>query len=392
MSEGKREPKWDEVDATRRNAPPAPPTTFRRLCRIFFRLMIFCLVVFIVVAIGLGVWASRYLAPIKLDKADPDRLAGWLVFRDLDEETAETQFELLKRYVATFGPGTVSAESAPPSSQGFVQSLSRRYSVERGERVALWLDSLGPTDPWRCEYRVLPVPRARGEFPLSWEVVATDRLALSKHAPLWPPVPAAFTKTEQNLRLLTRRWFQLKMQEFDHTQPTAKERFLAQTADEMLWWQDYYNDFREGLGLDRLGQIELLGELLVMTASWYEVYPEDELARLLWFRDLLLVTATGNQAGLGKKISNKISSLPTALAGLDTMCRQLGVTPPAVKSPFVKWLQEQGHKSEVKISPMKRFHNRKRSDLVPALSERQVAPATPDTNKTQLEITPEPLP
>lgn len=276
---------------------PVPSTAAMKLSRIFTRLVLFVFVVFCVAGLGIGYWFHKYCPSIKLERANADVLTGWLLLRDFRSLDSSTQEELLKAYLEHFGPNSKPVEKN--NVYGAALRIAAKYAGERNRRVAQW----GATRPKRLfarnEYAVsvADLERVKGQFIVSSEVVATRQLLQSLQTDKYE-VPRPMTKTEGNCRILTKRWFLMRMNEYDRKPDKEKVAFLEELTRELDWWQNYYNDFLVAMGLERDGELELLRELSLLVCSWYEGTPPDELARVLWFKDLVVSVAVLQRAGI----------------------------------------------------------------------------------------------
>ncbi|MDD3586264.1 MAG: hypothetical protein PHQ75_03705, partial [Thermoguttaceae bacterium] len=277
---------------------PVPGTTTGKLSRIFMRLVLFVFVVFCIAGLGIGYWFHKYCPPINVEKANPDVLTGWLLLRDFRSLDAQTQEGLLKQYLEYFGPQAKKVEKS--RMFGVAVKIAAKYAGERNRRVEQWGQTRSKRLFARNEYMlsVSDPEKVKGKYIASTDIIPTDKLLKRLQEETQSEVPGPMTKTEGNCRVLTKRWFLMRMQEYDNEPDEEKIAFLEDLTEQLNWWQNYYNEFLVAMGLEPDGELELLRELSLLVCSWYDTTPPEELARLLWFKDLVISVAVLRRMGI----------------------------------------------------------------------------------------------
>lgn len=276
----------------------------RRFFRFFLWSLIFLLAMIVLVALGVGYWARQFYAPIDVETADTTRLAGWIALRDLSKETPETQQDLAEKYFEPLKHDVVIDWDAPLAQK--ILPYTQKYVETRDRLLDDWEKTRGTKKLLRRDYTL--DPSSGGAVRSNDVLPAADLIerlnALKKSGK--PAVPPPATSVERNIRLMMKSWFLHNMTLFDQAPDDAKGDVLESAADQMLRLQNLYNDYREKIGLNRLSDLELLRDFDFMVSSWYDDTPIDELARLLWFKDLTVTVLIAKKSGLPLKIDQMI--------------------------------------------------------------------------------------
>lgn len=242
--------------------------------------------------------------PIVPERATPTRLVRWAITRDLRELPLAQQEILLQKYVELFGAGASDSERL--SIPGWLKFFAKKCIVSRREQVAHWTDDHEQLPAFRDEYQIVRpegVSGGTGGIPffrrstngakavLSSDIHPTAMLRQILETPESIAVPTPTTLAEANCRRFGKLWFQCKMNQYDQTPDAQKAEQLAKTAEELFWWQHCYNKHLKSIGLQELNDFEIMAEFSLMTTCWYTDSTPEELARLLWYKDLV-VSAT----------------------------------------------------------------------------------------------------
>ncbi len=256
--------------------------------------------------VGLLYWRN-VSAPIDVETASTGRLVGWLALRDLSAETPETRARLFERYVETLGDENGGVE---PEKIEIPESAKRIANVFFAKRA----DAKTSTKPapaerlpiLRLDYRV--APRAAdspiaSDFVLSDEVrpgpALLERWNASREARERGDVEKT-SAVEKNIRLLVMQWFVAKRRAYDAAPDAEKEAFLAATVDELLGWQGLYDKIQTDATKANASRAALLAEFEKTVASWNEFAEPEELAKTLWFKDLIVATIAAQETPLGR--------------------------------------------------------------------------------------------
>lgn len=262
-------------------------------------------------------------APIDAENASTGKLVGWLALRDLSVETPETRERLFDRYVETIGgaDGVVEPEKLelPPQAKKFARIFfAERAKDETEEELRFEEDdaelvanspSNGERPPYlRLDYYVAPRPV---DSPSTSELVLSDDVrpgpALLKRwnasreeakngAAKTQKTPAV----EKNVRLLVMQWFVAKRKAYDAAPDAEKARQLEKTRDELLGWQKLYGKIQADATQTTPTRAEMLAEFEKTVESWNEFATPEELAKTLWFKDLIVATVAAQETPLGR--------------------------------------------------------------------------------------------
>lgn len=319
--------RFNDFDASDADAPHAEPylrpaRSSRLGC--FGRLAL--TTALLVVALG-SVAAFFYWrhvsAPIDAENASTGKLVGWLALRDLSAETPETRERLFDRYVETLGgaDGVVEPEKLelPPQAKKFARIFFAERAKDESEEELRFEKNAAETaanspsnaerPPYlRLDYYVAPRPV---DSPQTSEYVLSDDVrpgpALLKR---WNASReqakngAAKTKktpaVEKNVRLLVMQWFVAKRKAYDAAPDAEKARRLEKTRDELLGWQELYKKIRADATHKSAPRSEMLAEFEKTVESWNEFETPEELAKTLWFKDLIVAAVAAQETPFGR--------------------------------------------------------------------------------------------
>ncbi len=280
----------------------------------------------LVVALGLVaafLYWRNVSAPIDAENASTGKLVGWLALRDLSVETPETRERLFDRYVETIGgaDGVVEPEKLelPPQAKKFARIFFAERAKNDGDEELRFEEDDAALDasktpnakraPYlRLDYYVAPRPV---DSPRTSEYVLSDDVrpgpALLKR---WNASReqakngAAKTKktpaVEKNLRLLVMQWFVAKRKTYDAAPDAEKARRLQETIDELVGWQELYVKIQVDATQTTPTRAEMLAEFEKTVESWNEFETPEELAKTLWFKDLIVAAVAAQETPFGR--------------------------------------------------------------------------------------------
>ena len=260
-------------------------------------------------------------APIDAENASTGKLVGWLALRDLSVETPETRERLFDRYVETLGGdnGVVEPEKLelPPQAKKFAQIFfserakneaeeelrfedddavaSKRPDAERAPYLRLdYYVATRPVDSTQTSvYVVSDDVRPGPAFVKRWNA---NRQEAKNGAAKTKKTPAV----EKNVRLLAMQWFVAQRKAYDAAPDAEKARRLEKTRDELLGWQQLYKKIRLDATRKSAPRSEMLAEFEETVESWNEFETPEELAKTLWFKDLIVAAVAAQETPLGR--------------------------------------------------------------------------------------------
>ncbi|MBQ2788111.1 MAG: hypothetical protein IJE97_00635 [Thermoguttaceae bacterium] len=280
----------------------------------FFRrtALVFALLFVALVLFGAFYYWRGVSAPIDAENASPAQIAGWLAFRDLSAETSETRERLFDRCVETLGgeDGVVEPEKLELSPQArriaraFFQREEAKRQEEKQEAEKRPVATAADRAPYlRLDYYVAPrsadSPNV-GEYVVSDDVrpgpALLERWKVSReNAP-----PKKSPAVEKNVRLFAMQWFVAKRKAYDAAPDAEKERRLQATVDELLGWQEFYSNLRADATKTKTSRSEMLREFEKIVESWNEFEEPEELAKTLWFKDLIVARIAAQESPFGR--------------------------------------------------------------------------------------------
>lgn len=269
------------------------------------RFIIFTLVLALVVALCVFAYL-RYSAPIDLAKATPDRAASWLVFRDLSEETPETQAQLFDLYfdkISVADPSGESEKSGGYALPSAIQRFSGVFLSGRDEAVQAWRLSNERLPILRVDYAIVPSKSSKSVYVTSCDVKPGPSLSKRWNARREGSKDVALyagekkTTIEKNVQLLIFHWFVSRCKQYDAASDDAKKQTLDAIVADLNNFQAFYNDLRKSAGMSSLTRVGMLREFDMTIDGWLDFASVEDLARVLWFKDLLVaivVSQTSN--------------------------------------------------------------------------------------------------
>lgn len=255
--------------------------------------------------------------PIDVENASTGKLVGWLALRDLSAETPETRERLFERYVATLGgeggdvePQKIEIpEQAKRLASRFLANLSGSRSAEEpsADAASAAKKNAARLPVLRLDYYVAPRSAdspLTSEFVLSEEVrpgpALLKRWNASREARENGVEQEKTSAVEKNIRLLVLQWFVAKRRDYDAAPDAQKAARLQAAADELLGWQELYGQIQLDATRTGASRVALLAEFEKTVASWNAFDPPEELAKTLWFKDLIVATLAARETPFGR--------------------------------------------------------------------------------------------
>ncbi len=272
---------------------------------------------------GLFYWRS-VSAPIDVENASTGKLVGWLALRDLSVETPETRERLFERYVETLesADGVVEPEKLelPEQAKRFARLYFQRVEKEKEAQKTKKTQTQAETNDaapsrrnakrapyFRLDYYV--APRSADSPETSEYVVSSDvrpgpallerwnaAREKSNAAAKGDQTPAV----EKNVRLLVMQWFVAKRRAYDKAPDAEKQRQIDETVAELLGWQKFYMKIQNDATQTPPSRAEMLAEFEKTVESWIELETSEELAKTLWFKDLLVAAVAKSETPFGR--------------------------------------------------------------------------------------------
>ncbi|MBQ9874674.1 MAG: hypothetical protein IJM30_09435 [Thermoguttaceae bacterium] len=300
-------------------------------------------IVYVVVLATLGAIAGlvvhRYSAPIDMEKATRDKAIGWLVIRDLTTEPPETKEKLFDLYL---GGVSIPDPDNPAEVDYALPEGAKKFSglflSGRDDKVAEWRANRIRAPYLRVDYLLAPEKRRPGAPILSTDVVPSPSLerAISERREELARGRAKKPNAEKNVQFLVMQWFLTKAKAYDATPDAQKKARLDADVDELLRFQRFYNGIRESARKAPLTRVQALREFEMTMDGWLDFAEPDELARALWYKDVL-ETGAARQIGGGDagKLFDGVPWPPTWASGEKTAPEK----PKFEESPFGKALE-----------------------------------------------------
>ena len=249
------------------------------------------LVLALACAAAIGLLRARYLAPILVEKATPDKAVGWLLCRDLSEEAPEIQKKLFDMYV---GKITVPYKNKDGAVDYELPENLKKYAeialANRKKRIDDWRKTYVRPGFLRVDYIIVPQKKRTSEYVLSSDVAPGPDLE-KRWSARREKNPRKTTRVEKNTQTLLMLWFLDKMNRYDSAPDEQKKNVLDEISDEFERFQAFYKRITEKDGYDGDSRVDTLREFEANIDGWIECSTLDNLAKALWFKDLLVEIA-----------------------------------------------------------------------------------------------------
>ncbi|MBQ3388784.1 MAG: hypothetical protein IJG60_06190 [Thermoguttaceae bacterium] len=281
----------------------------------FFRSIFFgCLyaalvfVLLIVLAlVGIGIWVKycqKTISPQASRRAHSVQLSGWLAFNDIQKQTPEVRETLVRKYVNRLDKLEQADYSSPVVVRAipYIKQAAREYLQKRDEDVVNQELSRKKSTITPPDYKIISTPES-GRYILSTEIQPTEALvktvAEAKNASRSNAHPFARkeTQVESNIRTLMKEFFLRQMTRYDRRSDEEKPLFIAESAQIITRFSQIYDRARVELGLPPQGAVEQVRDLNHIIAGWVYTTEPETLARLYWFKDVMVATILADRAG-----------------------------------------------------------------------------------------------
>jgi len=272
----------------------------RRGCLQFF-LWTFLFVAFASIT-GVLYLRSQITAPIDVKNTSTVQALGWLTMRDLSQESVQTREDLFQMYVGNATASDVSGESG--KALELPENVKKAASVffkDRDKKIEAWSRTTRRAPYLRLDYAIVP---RQTENRSSQYVVSDDVQPGPSLKSRWERAREALksknaprkTCVEKNVQLLVMQWFVSKMKSYDATPDKRKRRKLESFSDELMRTQVFYNELK---GTPKgSSRVQTLREFEANVESWNEFATVEELAKTLWFKDLLVSVTASRTTGI----------------------------------------------------------------------------------------------
>lgn len=304
----------------------------------FVRLLRTAALLFALLVVALGSVAALFYwrsvsAPIDVENASTGKLVGWLALRDLSAETPETRERLFDRYLETLesDDGVVEPEKLelPEQAKRFARLYFQRVEEAKKTQETPKLQtreeanaapSPTPNDAATSRRNAKRAPYLRLDYyvaPRNADSTETSEYVVSSDVRPGPALlerwnaaretsnadAAKRAKTpavEKNVRLLVMQWFVAKRRAYDKASDAQKQCRIDETVDELLGWQQLYAKIQNDATQAQSSRAEMLAEFEKTVESWNELETPEELAKTLWFKDLIVAAAAKRETPLGR--------------------------------------------------------------------------------------------
>ena len=260
-------------------------------------------------AAGFGVWFYRSIAtdPIDVETATPQKATLWLAARDFskeDESTRDKLFDYYSDVIDTQAKAIEETADAPQTDESkstaksVIKNVSATFISKNDAKVAQWEQTRERLPYIRVDYVVVADKNRRSDYILSTDIEPGP--ALKKR---WQKRQSAVinrkvkrSRLEKNIQWLSMQWFLKKAAEYDATPDEKKKAKLEKTSRELNAMQNLYQKSRTDANLEPLTRSQAIASLDNMIEGWYEIADPPELARALWFKDLVVIAMIAQEA------------------------------------------------------------------------------------------------
>ena len=301
---------YDDADREKTMRRNKPKKRKRWGVRLFFA--------FLILAVAVVAWGYHrlVLTPIDVEKATPQEAVGWLVLRDFSEESEKTRSELFNYFFSNLASPQTDANSdndanpdqkAPTSLQlpEKVRSVAGIFLVNADEQTRAWSQKYERPAYLRVDYLYEPTRDRRSEFVLSADVKPGPSLTKRWQARRVAAANGLVKRKnlEKNIQLLVMQWFLEKCAEYDSTPDEKKREFLEKTAVELESLQNLYQSVRVSANKAPLPRVKMLAEFERQLEGWCETASQEDLAKAMWLKDLLVAVVVAREAGVPQLVA-----------------------------------------------------------------------------------------
>lgn len=270
---------------------------------LYFLLVLALLIMLALLSFGIYVKnCHKQISTQDVKKAHAVKLAGWLAFNDIEKQSPEVRQRLVKKYVSRAN----SLGKADLNSRVYVKALpyikriAKDYSDRRQQKLDEWEAQNKRRPISQTDYKIVDGP---GSFINSSEVQPTDslleRIQEQQDARKKGDTDSQFkeSRAESNIRVLAKEWFLRQIELYDREPDDQKAGFLMKFADTLNHFSALYASARAEVGLPPQGDVEQIRDLNYLTSGWLDSTPPEQLAQLLWFKDIAIAVIIAQRAG-----------------------------------------------------------------------------------------------
>ena len=245
-------------------------------------------------------------APIDVKKATKTEAISWLALRDLSLESSETRSELVNFYLEKFSDNEeIKEENQNNSQKEFVLSpklknIAHTLLLDSDNETIRWDEERERPSYFRIDYVVKRDSNSDSIYVLTTDVKPTASLLARRQE----AIDAAknknrkLSKFEKNIQTLLLQCFLEYGKTYDSTSDAEKERTLEILADRVLELQEVYVKLRAAGGAQAQTRAELLRSFEKVCEGWYAFADPEELARGLWFKDVVVSVIVARELGM----------------------------------------------------------------------------------------------
>lgn len=294
--------------------------------RRFVKRFVLFVVVLALLCVGFFFTIQRYLTPIDPENATTDKKIGWLALRDLSKESPETREKLFEMYIGSVSiPSPENAEESVYELPEPVKKASGVFLSGRDEKVAAWRENERRLPYLRVDYVVVGSEERAGQYVESRDVepgpALLERWESRRKGIKDGKTRKKTTTVERNIQLLIMQWFNSRMKAYDAAPADKKRAKLDAIAVDLQNFQKFYNSLRASAKMEELTLSGMLREFELTSESWLELTTPDELAKVLWFKDLMESVVLQQKVGATDK-GPKLFDYPPVVPGKTDEKRQ----------------------------------------------------------------------
>ncbi|MBR5415859.1 MAG: hypothetical protein IK105_07995 [Thermoguttaceae bacterium] len=280
---------------------------FRSLLYGFLYFVLVMILLIILTLIGVGLWVKhcrKTISPHQAQKAHSVQLTGWLAFNDMQKQTPEVRNRLLRKYEYRLNLLQKSDINSPMVVKAipYIQQAALEYLHKRDEKIIAQEIEARKTAIGRPDYRVVSGPDS-GRYIATDEIQPTEELVeriKRRHDELraeYDPLAYHESQIESNIRTLTKEFFLHQMVIYDNRPDNEKVACILETAAALNHFSELYDKARTELGLPPQGTVEQIRDLNHIVAGWIDTTTPEFLARLYWFKDVMVAVIVADRRG-----------------------------------------------------------------------------------------------
>lgn len=245
-------------------------------------------------------------APIDVKKATKTEAISWLALRDLSEESPETRSDLVNFYLEKFSDKEATKDATEEETEKeFVLSpklknIAHTLLLDSDSDTLRWDEERERPSYFRIDYVVKRESDADSIYVLTTDVKPTASLLARRLEAIDSAKNAnrKLSKFEKNIQTLLLQCFLEYGKTYDSTSDENKEKTLEILAERILELQRVYVKLRAAGGAQSQTRAELLRSFEKICDGWYAFADPEELARGLWFKDVVVSVIVAREFGM----------------------------------------------------------------------------------------------